>query len=131
MHETHRVAARGERAAARDGRRQAALEECRVDLLGRIERPHARADLRGRAVRGAREERAVVRGDRDRLAQARLALHALDRAREHPRVEMAQRLLAPGLENDAENGGLPEKWCQTPIAIMLQMNASDSSAIGV
>jgi hypothetical protein len=47
------------------------------------------------------EERAVVREYRDRVAQPGGALDALDGAGEDPRVAMAQRLLAPRLDDQA------------------------------
>ena len=60
-----------------------------------IERPDACADLRGRRVRGEREEATVVRAHFDRLAGAGMTFDARDGTGEDPRMPQTQRLLAP------------------------------------
>src|SRR5258708_34382784 len=75
-------------------------EEGGVDLLLRLESPHARADLRLRAERREPERLAGGALHFDRVARRRLADDLLDCAREHPRMAAQQRLLAPFLQRD-------------------------------
>ncbi len=65
------------RRACRDRAAHSALEESGVDAVSAIERPDARADLRGGGVGRAREERALGGDHRHRLARVRRALHRL------------------------------------------------------
>ena len=101
VHEAGRIVLRVEhRRAQRGGMGDTPCDERRVDRLVRIEAPHARADLRGRRVRGECERLAVRGRHRDGIADIRLADDAIDRAREDPRMAKRDRPIARWLEND-------------------------------
>src|SRR5206468_4140250 len=74
---------------------------CRVDLVLRMERPDAHADLRLGTVGRSCEEGAVARDDWYRVAARGIAFDAFDRAGEHPGMTMAQRFFASGLQDEA------------------------------
>src|SRR5262249_16912862 len=102
VHQAQRVgvAPCRQRLAQRERALDAPAEESRVHFLARVEGPHASADLRLRAVRGApvRFPGSVL--DLHRIARAGLARYLFDRAGEEPGMAPPQGLLAPLLEDE-------------------------------
>ncbi len=77
-----------------------ALREPRRVDRRRCEGPGTCADLRRGRIRRGRDDGAVVRAHRDRVARGGRTVDALDRAREDPGMALRERLLAPGLQRD-------------------------------
>ena len=64
-----------------------------------IERPHARPDLRGRRIRGPRDEGAIVAMDVDGVSALRLAFDRGDRTGENPRMKVEDGFFLAGFES--------------------------------
>src|SRR5712691_738790 len=75
-------------------------EELRSGSIGFVEAPHARADLRGGAVRRPGEESAVRGANLHVGAALRRALHLADRTGKDPGVAPQKRALAAGFEGE-------------------------------
>ena len=100
VHQAQRIRVLGGGQALAHGKRAhyPVAEERGIDLLGRIEGPDPRADLRRGAVRRARPCFPGSVAHLDGIAALRLVGDALDRAGKDPRMAAAQRFLAPGFE---------------------------------
>src|SRR5712691_409784 len=88
-------------AAKRERRFDSLSEELRSRDFGFVEAPHARADLRGGAVRRPGEESAVRGADLHVGAALRRALQLADRAGKDPGVAPQKRALAAGFERES------------------------------
>ena len=83
-----------ERRAGRHRAFDACGEKRRIDRGGRIERPDAGADPRGRRIRAAAEKAAVRGDDLYRVSGRGRSVDGLDGAREDPGMAQQQRALA-------------------------------------
>src|SRR5688572_9316245 len=87
-------------------------------MLGLVPGEEAHDDLRVPVEQPARQERPLPIHHIDRIPILRLSLDPRNRARKHPRMALAHRLLAPRLQNDARIG---HRWL--PVTTTLPGNA--------